>query len=74
MTDLGIYLHLPFCRSICSYCDFYKMRAKTPRIRQYIDYIIKEIDLHVETFRNAQANFQPKTLYIGGGTLIYSLG
>ncbi|HPD12962.1 MAG TPA: radical SAM family heme chaperone HemW [Bacilli bacterium] len=68
MTDLGIYLHLPFCRSICSYCDFYKMRAKTPRIRQYIDYIIKEIDLHVETFRNAQANFQPKTLYIGGGT------
>lgn len=59
---------MPFCRSICSYCDFYKMRAKTPRIRQYIDYIIKEIDLHVETFRNAQANFQPKTLYIGGGT------
>lgn len=59
---------MPFCRSICSYCDFYKMRAKKPRIRQYIDYIIKEIDLHVETFRNAQANFQPKTLYIGGGT------
>ena len=68
MTDLGLYLHIPFCRAICSYCDFYKMQAKTPRIRQYVDYIIKEIDLQEKRFLNANEPFKPTTLYIGGGT------
>ena len=58
----ALYIHIPFCDHICSYCDFYKMIAKKDLKEKYIDYLIKELDIKKNYFGNL------KTIYIGGGT------
>lgn len=56
MTD-SLYIHLPFCRSICPYCDFTKTLYQKTLAKSYIDKIIREIpDLLFHS------------IYIGGGT------
>ncbi|MDH5541984.1 MAG: radical SAM family heme chaperone HemW [Nitrospinota bacterium] len=56
----GIYLHVPFCRSKCAYCDFSSFAQKEPLMEPYADSVIKEI--------SAAQDFTPSTIYIGGGT------
>lgn len=58
----ALYIHIPFCNRICTYCDFYKMLAKYDAKAKYIDYLIKELDLRKPYLSNI------KTIYIGGGT------
>ena len=58
----ALYIHIPFCRSICSYCDFYKMVAKDSLKEKYIDYLLKEIHSKRSEFGDL------KTIYVGGGT------
>ncbi len=58
----ALYIHIPFCRSICSYCDFYKMVAKESLKEKYVDYLLKEIQIKRSGFGDL------KTIYIGGGT------
>lgn len=58
----ALYIHIPFCSYICNYCDFYKMIAKPQAQEKYIDYLIKEIELKKDLFKDI------KTVYIGGGT------
>lgn len=58
----GLYIHIPFCNVICSYCDFYKMRAKSIVKEQLVDYLIEELYLKREYLNDLQ------TIYIGGGT------
>ena len=58
----GLYIHIPFCSSICSYCDFCKMVASTSFKDKYISYLIKEMNLKKEYFNDLE------TIYIGGGT------
>ncbi|HNZ50896.1 MAG TPA: radical SAM family heme chaperone HemW, partial [Bacilli bacterium] len=58
----ALYLHIPFCSTICHYCDFYKMRAKPEVKVKYIDYLIKEMA------RWAPLHPLITTVYIGGGT------
>lgn len=60
----GIYIHIPFCRTRCSYCDFYK-ETNLNYVDKYLEYLYKEIEL--------KSNFFPKnekveTIYFGGGT------
>jgi oxygen-independent coproporphyrinogen-3 oxidase len=58
----GIYIHIPFCRQACTYCDFH-FSVNNKHIKSVVKAIITEISL-----RN-QDNFEPaKTLYFGGGT------
>ena len=59
----GIYIHVPFCYSRCSYCDFYKTTDQSLK-HEYIKAICKEIDLNAQFFLNNEVN----TLYFGGGT------
>lgn len=60
----AIYIHIPFCDHICTYCDFYKMIAKDTLKEKYIKYLIKELEL-----KNKIYDFSDiKTIYIGGGT------
>ena len=33
--QLGIYIHIPFCRSKCDYCDFYSLSGREDRMRDY---------------------------------------
>jgi len=58
----ALYVHIPFCACICTYCDFYKMIAKDKLKEKYIDYLVKEIEMKKVQFS------QIKTIYIGGGT------
>lgn len=60
---LGLYVHIPFCKSICSYCDFNKQLCySNKQIREYIDALKKEVEKYKDYFNNIQ------TIYIGGGT------
>ena len=58
----ALYIHIPFCDHICIYCDFYKMIAKEEDQNKYIDYLIKELYLRQNYYKDL------KTIYIGGGT------
>lgn len=57
----SVYIHIPFCESICSYCDFCKFLKNDEWINSYL----KELKKEVKTKYN---NELIKTLYIGGGT------
>ena len=70
----GIYLHIPFCKSRCSYCDFatdvYK-NAET--VERYVSALVKEIadfELRMADFKSQIPNSKPQieTVYFGGGT------
>jgi len=57
----SLYLHIPFCQSICTYCDFCKMYYDEVQANKYLNALKKEID-------NCYQNDLLKTIYIGGGT------
>ena len=65
-----IYLHVPFCGSFCTYCDFYSEICRSAQaFNEYADAIIAEIrDRQEELSMNMSANDAVNTLYIGGGT------
>ncbi len=58
----GIYVHIPFCRVICTYCDFIKEVAKPKRHRRYVEALCREIAMAADRLNGAT------TLYLGGGT------
>lgn len=62
MTDLGIYIHIPFCRSRCDYCGFYSVGRK-PSDR-FVLALQKEIERKAPAFANRLCD----TVYFGGGT------
>lgn len=57
----GIYIHLPFCRSKCRYCDFTTIAHGETHVKSYVERLLRELD--EET---THASFH--TLYLGGGT------
>lgn len=61
MTPLGLYLHVPFCASICSYCNFNRGLLDGPVKAAYVEAVKLEI-------RRAGSGFAADTLYFGGGT------
>ncbi len=62
MTDLGIYIHIPFCRSRCDYCGFYSIGRK-PSDR-FVQAMAKEIEIKAPAFADRIVG----TVYLGGGT------
>ncbi len=63
---LGIYIHVPFCRTRCSFCAFYLRIYREDQAHTYMDAVKREIRLHA-----AQASLGgrlPDSLYFGGGT------
>lgn len=61
MREISVYIHIPFCTNICSYCDFSKVYYNKIYIDKYLDSLYNEIKLRYD-------NSVIKTLYIGGGT------
>lgn len=60
--ELGIYIHIPFCKKKCNYCDFISYPNKISQIKSYFDAVKKEIEsYHFE-------KYNVTTIYIGGGT------
>lgn len=58
----GLYVHVPFCASRCTYCDFHVTSLRIPVVRDYVAALVDEIDRH------AASGFCPRTIFIGGGT------
>lgn len=63
MRKVGIYIHIPFCKQKCFYCDFLSFCDKTESIDKYIECMKKEIKL-----KSNKKGFIIDTIYIGGGT------
>ena len=63
---VSVYISIPFCRSICSYCTFSKGNVTSEIKERYIDVLIKELEDFVES--NMWADTKVKCIYIGGGT------
>lgn len=76
MKDIGLYIHIPFCKRKCCYCDFVSFSNSEEKIEEYIDCLICEIK---EVAENVKFQFQQKkgdlvnvrSIYIGGGTPSY---
>ena len=62
----GLYIHIPFCRKKCAYCDFVSFE-NSPHMDSYIDAVGKELELYAELF-GREAPFEISSIYIGGGT------
>ncbi|HKS11214.1 MAG TPA: radical SAM family heme chaperone HemW [Pyrinomonadaceae bacterium] len=62
MTQAGLYIHIPFCRSRCSYCDFATGLYETTLAERYVNALVREI--HSSEITRASID----TIYFGGGT------
>ena len=62
MREIGLYVHIPFCKSKCYYCDFISFANKEKFQEKYTEAVIKEIK-HVDL-----SKYNINTIYIGGGT------
>lgn len=62
MSEIGIYIHIPFCQQKCNYCDFTSFANKEESIERYINSLKKEI------IQRAKNSYTVKTIFIGGGT------
>ena len=61
---LGLYVHIPFCRSKCDYCDFYSLAGREDRMDDYQKALIAQISEGAPLARGYTVN----SIYIGGGT------
>ena len=61
----GIYIHIPFCKKKCIYCDFYSV-AKLSDSQRYVNAVVKELDMRHGAFVTKDSPLE--TVYIGGGT------
>ena len=55
----GLYIHIPFCKSKCPYCDFYSVKYDESLAEKYTDELIKTMGDYTGEF---------DTVYFGGGT------
>src|SRR5690625_8006101 len=59
----ALYLHVPFCPSICPYCDFHKMKRHDGLVGAYLNRLEQESAELRESYP-----LQMRTIYLGGGT------
>ncbi len=65
---MALYVHVPFCRALCSYCHYFKtFRAPASAVDRYLDLIASELSLH----RRNLGRITAASLYVGGGTPSY---
>ncbi|MBQ8968976.1 MAG: radical SAM family heme chaperone HemW [Bacteroidaceae bacterium] len=67
MTSLGLYIHIPFCRSRCIYCDFYSTTLPETWQMRYVEALRREMEMVQSRAMRLSADGL-STLYIGGGT------
>lgn len=67
MKELGIYVHIPFCKQKCNYCDFISYCDKNELVEQYIKALKQEIKNNSSKIKDSEIS----TIYIGGGTPSY---
>ena len=62
--DLSIYIHIPFCKTICLYCNFVTFAHKNKKIPQYVEAVVREL----ESRANKYGERLIESVYFGGGT------
>ena len=62
---LGIYIHVPFCRSKCQYCDFYSLTTKDDKL---MDSFIDATCRHIKESGALAPGYRVDSVYFGGGT------
>ncbi|WP_027622977.1 coproporphyrinogen-III oxidase family protein [Clostridium lundense] len=62
--DTGLYIHIPFCRSICPYCPYNKVVYEKDKAEKYKNALLEEINIYKEYLKNKNIS----SVYIGGGT------
>lgn len=62
--DVSLYLHIPFCKKKCKYCDFVSINARDEFVARYVSALEKEIEMQGKTYENTVV----KTVFFGGGT------
>ena len=64
-TPLGIYVHVPFCRSKCEYCDFYSVAERDSKT---MDSYLEAVCTHIKEAGALAPGYLVDTIYFGGGT------
>ncbi len=64
IDELGLYLHIPFCRQICPYCPYNKELYRPEVAQRYAEAVIEEMDIYAEMVGDKPVT----SFYIGGGT------
>jgi oxygen-independent coproporphyrinogen-3 oxidase len=64
--SVGLYLHVPFCRTRCHFCAFTLQIHRADRVRRYLDSLAREMELHAE--QKSLTGRRLDTVYFGGGT------
>lgn len=63
MTEVGLYLHVPFCQHKCGYCDFYSVVAEEEAMSELVDCLLLELEQAL-----ARESLGVRTIFVGGGT------
>ena len=61
----GLYIHIPFCSTVCPYCDFSVLRAGVPARKRFVDHLVAEVPLAAREWHDPTPF---DTVYFGGGT------
>ena len=66
--ELGIYIHIPFCKHKCYYCDFVSFSSKEEIVEKYIKTVIKELKKYLEN-KEFMKNYKKdvRKVYLGLG-------
>ncbi len=64
MKNRGIYIHIPFCKKKCDYCDFTSYKYNRDEVKEYIRLLCKEIGMYSDCLKNTKVT----SIYFGGGT------
>ena len=64
MIKAGLYIHIPFCKVKCVYCDFYSITKKEEQIPLFTECLLKEID----SYKDYTGKWTFDTIFFGGGT------
>ncbi len=62
-TACGLYVHIPFCKAKCGYCDFYSVALERQPVGHLIEQVVRELESRV-----ARAHRPIRTIFCGGGT------
>jgi len=73
MTQMEIYIHIPFCVKKCAYCDFLSAPSTTEERERYVEFLCEEMrvggrKLEEEWVRGGWDRYEVSTVFFGGGT------
>ncbi len=68
-AEISLYVHVPYCRSLCSFCGCTRVISRDPsKGAPFVDAILRELDLKIQRFHKNGTRLNLKELHLGGGT------